>query len=58
MFIQVYLDSTIPSDNSSVSLDRYNLICADNLKNIKQGEIFHFLQRNTSGKKHLNNLPD
>ena len=43
MFIQVYLDSTIPSDNSSVSLDRYNLICADNLKNIKQGEIFHFL---------------
>ena len=58
MFIQVYLDSAIPSDNSSLSLDRCNLICADNLKNIKQGEIFHFLQRNTSGKKYLNNLPD
>ena len=34
-----YLDSTISSDDSSLSLDGYNLIRADHPKNIKQGGV-------------------
>ena len=34
-----YLNSTIPSDDGSVSSDGYNLICADHLKKIKQGGV-------------------
>ena len=35
-----YLDSTISSDDSSLSLDGYNLICADHPKIIKQGRVW------------------
>ena len=34
-----YLDSTISSDDISLSLDGYNLICAYHPKNIKQGGV-------------------
>ena len=34
-----YLDSTISSNDSSLSLDGYNLICADHPKNIKHGGV-------------------
>ena len=34
-----YLDSTISSDDSSLSVDRYNLTRADHPKDIKQGGI-------------------
>ena len=34
-----YLDSTISSDDSSLSLDGYKLICSDHPKDIKQGGV-------------------
>ena len=36
---KLYLDSTITSDDSGLSLDGYDLIRADHPKNIKQGGV-------------------
>ena len=37
---KLYLDSTISSDDSGLSLDGYNLIRADHPKNIEQGGVY------------------
>ena len=36
---KTFLDSTVSSDDSSLSLDSYNLICADHPKNINQDGV-------------------
>ena len=54
-----YLDSTICSDDSSVSLDGYNLICADHPKNIKQRGVWvHYREILLVKTIQTNDLPE
>ena len=54
-----YLDSTICSDDSSVSLHGYNLICADHPKNIKQRGVWvHYREILLVKAIQTNDLPE
>ena len=54
-----YLDSAICSDDSSVSLDGYNLICADHPKNIKQRGVWvHYREILLVKTVQTNDLPE
>ena len=54
-----YLDSTISSDDSSVSVDGYNLIRADHPNNIKQGGVYIYYRETLLVKTiQINYLPE
>ena len=58
MFVESYLDSAISSDNSSLSLEGYNLIRADHPKNIKQDGVCIYYQETLPVKTiQINYLP-
>ena len=43
-----YLDSTVPLDDNSFSLNGYNLTCADHPDNIKRGGVCMYYKENLS----------
>ena len=54
-----YLDSTISSDDNSLSLDGYNLIRADHPNNIKQGGVCIYYRETLPVKTvQINYLPE
>ena len=54
-----YLDSTICSDDSSLSLDGYNLIRAGHPKNMEQGEVsIYYIETFPVKTVQINYLPE
>ena len=43
-----YLDSTVPLDDNSLSLNGYNLACPDYSDNVKKGSVYMFYKQNVS----------